>query len=541
MRKFIIKRVISNLLLIIFMFFSNVNALAIHDDLKGGAILHAWCWSFKTIKDHIPDIKAAGYDAVQVSPPQESYKRKDCLKCKGDCKCLEQNWFYFYQPTNFKIGNLLGTKEEFKEMCDVAKECEVKVIVDIVANQVAKDIEKVSTDIYDAQKDNYSDIFHTEGGLPENNIKRRHLTQCDLLGMPDLNTGKSRVQEMIKNYMNDCLKCGAWGFRYDAAKHIELPKEIDGEFGSDFWPNIRDNALKNGAQWQYGEVLQDSNNEKLTNFKKYSEYMDVTASEYGKKIRKAIREGNLNHNNIMEYESGKEDKKVDDNKLVTWVESHDNYANSKKFEGENASFELTDEQIKIGWAIVAGRAAGVPLFFSRPNSNLVSKIKAQDDYDKQYYDRIKFNDSLRFDNMGDNCTLFKDHCIVAINKFRKFMKAEDEYLRSQNNNLLIIERGHKKKKEEEKQGKEGMIIINKSEEKEVKSQTRLSAGTYVDILSGNKFEVKEGGIYKDAKEENGKNEISGKLKGEISVLVKKETSNELAELFSENQQKVYCF
>lgn len=134
------------------------------------------------------------------------------------------------------------------------------------------------------------------------------------------------------------------------------------------------------------------------------------------KLEKAIRDRCLDHNKIMNYESSEKDKHVEDNKLVTWVGSHDNYANSKKFEGENASFELTDEEIKLGWAIVAGRAAGESLFFSRPNSNLVSKIKAQDPYDNQYYDRIKFDDNFTLDNMGESYTLFKDPCIVAINK-----------------------------------------------------------------------------------------------------------------------------
>ncbi len=531
MRKFIIKRVISSLLLIIFIFFSNVSALAVHDDLKGGAILHAWCWSFKTIKDHIPDIKAAGYDAVQVSPPQESYKRKDCLKCNGDCKCIEQNWFYFYQPTNFKIGNLLGTKEEFKEMCDVAKECEVKVIVDIVANHVAKEMEEVSPNIK-----TIPNVFHGGGGLP-NNPDRFEMTHCDLLGLHSLNTHNKEVQKMIKNYMNDCLKCGVSGFRYDAAKHIELPKEIDKksgrEFGSDFWSNITKNAADKEAKWQYGEVLQDG----LVNFKGYSEYMDVTASKYGKKIRDAIRDKRLDHNDIMDYDR----EGVEENKLVTWVESHDNYANSKKFEGENVSFELTDEQIKLGWAIVAGRAAGVPLFFSRPNSNLVSKIKAQDSYDKQYYDRIKFDDSLKFDNMGENCTLFKDPCIVAINTFRKFMKDEDEYLRNpDNNNLLIIERGTQNKRKYQ-----GAIIINQSEELKIDSRTKLEVGKYIDILSGKTFTVEKDvydqEIMNGKPVDSGRNGLSGKIGGKISILVNKSDVEELKPLFFQEQQSKYHF
>lgn len=59
--------------------FNSINALAICDDIKGGTILHAWCWSFKTIKDNIQEIEDAGYDAIQVSPPQECKVNKDVV------------------------------------------------------------------------------------------------------------------------------------------------------------------------------------------------------------------------------------------------------------------------------------------------------------------------------------------------------------------------------------------------------------------------------------------------------------------------------
>ena len=34
-------------------------------------ILHAWSWSFNTIKEHLPEIKDAGYTIVQTSPINE--------------------------------------------------------------------------------------------------------------------------------------------------------------------------------------------------------------------------------------------------------------------------------------------------------------------------------------------------------------------------------------------------------------------------------------------------------------------------------------
>ena len=45
---------------------------------------------------------------------------------------------------------------------------------------------------------------------------------CCLYG---LNTQSKEVQNKLKDYLSDCINCGADGFRYDAAKHIELPDD----------------------------------------------------------------------------------------------------------------------------------------------------------------------------------------------------------------------------------------------------------------------------------------------------------------------------
>ena len=34
-------------------------------EISTGTILHAWCWSFNTIKDNLKDIAEAGYTAIQ--------------------------------------------------------------------------------------------------------------------------------------------------------------------------------------------------------------------------------------------------------------------------------------------------------------------------------------------------------------------------------------------------------------------------------------------------------------------------------------------
>lgn len=41
------------------------------DSIKDGAILHAWCWSFNTVKENMQDIAYAGYSTIQTSPINE--------------------------------------------------------------------------------------------------------------------------------------------------------------------------------------------------------------------------------------------------------------------------------------------------------------------------------------------------------------------------------------------------------------------------------------------------------------------------------------
>lgn len=57
--------------------------------MKDGTILHAWCWSFNTIKDNVQAIKDAGYTSVQTSPINP------VVAGEGGNKSLK-NWYYQY-------------------------------------------------------------------------------------------------------------------------------------------------------------------------------------------------------------------------------------------------------------------------------------------------------------------------------------------------------------------------------------------------------------------------------------------------------------
>ena len=413
-------------------------------NMADGAILHAWCWSFNTIKNNMAAIAAAGYTRVQTSPAST------CLVGNSGNKSLS-NWYFHYQPTDYKVGNYqLGTEAEFASMCQVADTYGIKIIVDVVQNHMTSDYNSIASTIR-----NTANFFHTNQQI-SNWSSRQEITQLSLLGLWDNNTQNTAVQNYIKTYLQKLISLGADGFRYDAAKHVELPD--DGSFSSNFWPTI----LNNGAQFQYGEILQDS----VSRESAYANYMSVTASSYGKKLRDSVVANNFSTSNINNWLiSG-----VSTNKLVTWVESHDNYANAITESG--SSQFMTDEQIKLAWAVIASRAGGTPLFFSRP---VGGGGKSTDN---------RFPGNSQIGDRGS--ALFMDSTVAAVNNFRNAMVGQNEYLRnpSGNTKVLMIERGT-----------QGVVIINlNTSSTSLSSVSNLANGSYTSKTNNGTFTVANGTI-----------------------------------------------
>ena len=114
------------------------------DKIEEGAILQAFSWDFNTIKKSLPDIAAAGYTSVQTSPINTCLEGDDGgMELYGDGK-----WYYHYQPTDFKIGNYqLGTRDEFKALCEEADKYNIKILVDVIANHTTPKLDAISPDL----------------------------------------------------------------------------------------------------------------------------------------------------------------------------------------------------------------------------------------------------------------------------------------------------------------------------------------------------------------------------------------------------------
>ncbi|WP_438421158.1 alpha-amylase [Bacillus siamensis] len=403
--------------------------------VKSGTILHAWNWSFNTLTQNMKDIRDAGYAAIQTSPINQVKEGN-----QGD-KSM-RNWYWLYQPTSYQIGNrYLGTEQEFKDMCAAAEKYGVKVIVDAVINHTTSDYGAISDEI--KRIPNW-----THGNTQIKNWSDRwDVTQNSLLGLYDWNTQNTEVQTYLKRFLERALNDGADGFRYDAAKHIELPD--DGNYGSQFWPNITNTA----AEFQYGEILQDSASRDTA----YANYMNVTASNYGHSIRSALKNRNLSVSNISHYASD-----VSADKLVTWVESHDTYAND-----EEESTWMSDDDIRLGWAVIGSRSGSTPLFFSRPEGG---------------GNGVRFPGKSQIGDRGS--ALFKDQAITAVNLFHNVMAGQPEELSNPNGNNQIFMN---------QRGSKGVVLANAgSSSVAVNASTKLPDGRYDNRAGTGSFQVTNG-------------------------------------------------
>ena len=423
--------------------------------MSEGATLHAWEWSFKTIEENIPAIAEAGYTSVQTEPISAIHNG-------GKGMIFTENWYYVYQPTDTTIGNwVMGTEDDLKSLCNTAHKYGVRIIVDVVANHM--------TATWGAIADRWkkSEYYHhdcNDGDVQDWN-NRYQVTHCKLLGLYDINTENTETANMMHDFLVQAVNDGVDGFRFDAAKHIELPDEYN---GSQYWNII----LNNGAQFQYGEVLQDSISRDSDYAKLFSSHSKngggVTASSYGSKLRGALNSKNLNAGTLSDWSNS-----ASPSNLVSWVESHDNYSNS-----DRESTGMSEWQMTMGWGVIGSRSQTMPLYFDRP-------VGSGGDQ-PQFAEKSKLGDA--------GSPSWKDPQVVAVNHFRNTMNNNKaaEYMRNCGaNSCLMVERYIK----DGNSKNDGVTITNMGDTQNLAgTTTTLDDGSYTDQVSGGKITVSGGKI-----------------------------------------------
>ena len=217
------------------------------------------------------------------------------------------------------------------------------------------------------------------------------------IGMPDLNTSNSHIQSRVLGLLKQCVDCGIDGFRFDAAKHIELPSD-DSSTKSNFWPYII-NGIKQYKSdvFCYGEIL----NTAATSLSNYTKYISVTDNKTGNSALSAAKSSNASSLASSSYKMG-----AGADYSIIWAESHDTYMHDE-------TSGVSDSVITKAWAMTGARAKSTSLVFARPNSTMG---KASSD------------------------TTWKSTAVAEINKFKNYFMGQSENL-SSSGKTAYIERG----------------------------------------------------------------------------------------------------
>lgn len=177
-----------------------------------GVQMFEWNWN-SLAKECASNLGPAGYDWVEVSPPQEHI--------------VGSEWWIHYQPVSYKLESKLGTRAEFAKMVESCNQAGVAVIVDAVINHMAASANDgwagTKHGKYEYPGLYSNEDFHHCGSSSGEITDWNDLTEvqeCELLGLSDLNTSSAGVQAKIVAYLKDLRSLGVKGFRVDAAKHI---------------------------------------------------------------------------------------------------------------------------------------------------------------------------------------------------------------------------------------------------------------------------------------------------------------------------------
>lgn len=397
------------------------------DNIQDGVILHCFNWKYNDIKAELNNIAEAGFTTIQTSPAQPGSGTG--------------TWWWLYQPLGFYIGTSeLGTKAELESLCKEAENYGIKVIVDVVANHLAGDHSRIEEDLKPSK------YWHTFGGGID--WKNRWQVTHGEIGMPDIATENSYVQQKVGKYMQELKSVGVDGIRWDAAKHIGVPSE-----GDNFWSSVTKYGLYN-----YGEILTGPDDRETGNediMKEYTDYITVTDSNYGKALRDSFNSGDAPDSSGNWCNRG-----ISCDKLIYWAESHDTWSNNKDWGYSN---DMSQNVIDRAYAVAASQNEVTALYFSRPSS--------------------KIKDNIKIGEKGS--THFTSSEVAEVNKFHNAMNGKaDCYKKS--NDCSVITR---------KDG--GAVIVKGSGSGNVSVENGggyAKPGTYVDKISGNTFTVTSSSI-----------------------------------------------
>ncbi|XP_013862942.1 alpha-amylase 1 [Austrofundulus limnaeus] len=259
------------------------------------SIVHLFEWRWADIAEECERFLGPnGFGGVQISPPNEHILKESPWR----------PWWQRYQPISYKLCSRSGSEDELRDMITRCNNVGVNVYVDAVINHMARGDGGEGThsscgswfSVYtqDFPSVPYSSLdfndnkCYTASGNIENYSDPNQVRDCRLDRLLDLALEKDYVRGKVADYMNNLIDMGVAGFRVDACKHM-WPGDLDIVFGS--LKNLNTMWFASGSRpFIFQEVI-DLGGEPISS-KEYYHLGRVTEFKYGAKLGTVFRKWN---------------------------------------------------------------------------------------------------------------------------------------------------------------------------------------------------------------------------------------------------------
>jgi alpha-amylase len=430
-----------------------------------GVTANLWEWNWKSVGKECTDVLGpAGYDGVQVAPPQNSVKRTELGNGQND---ILHPWWEVYQAVSYDLTSRMGNERQFKQMVKTCRKAGVKVYVDAVINHTTGQ-GHTSYGGVDYTPYHYPGLygpedFHfpkgecpsSDGGIQDFNNKLQ-VFKCNLVGLEDLDTDTDHVQEELAGYLNKLLRYGVSGFRVDAGKHVGQ-HDLDGIYS-------RLNQTKDGVK-PYWVLEVFGGGPGVLSPQAFTTSGDVLGLDAGKQIQTAFKSytGSGNTGSLATLEVfGAGSGLTKSSKTLSFVTNHDTDRNPGEYLGhkDGATFILANE-----WLLANGY--GSPQVFSS------FEWANKDDSPPATGDGL-ITDTVC--GKGWTCD-HRNPGILALVRWHHYVgKAKRANFWTDDANVIAFSKGNR-----------GWAAFNNgTADKTIRVQTGLPKGTYCDTVHGTK-------------------------------------------------------
>lgn len=404
-----------------------------------------------------------GYGGVQLSPVTENVI------------IANRPWYERYQPISYKFETRSGNEKELHDMIQRCNKVGVRIYVDAIINHMARVNEQnigTGGSTADPQKFLFpgcsfgpNDFNRPSCGI-DNYNDRDQVRNCELDRLPDLNHGTVHVRQQIIDMMNQLIDMGVAGFRIDAAKHM-WPENLKIIYNSLKALNT-EHGFPAGARPYIVQEVIDKGGESISKYE-YSVMAAVTEFKACDEIANILRRHKpLKHTHNWGHEWGL----LPSGDALVFVDNHDN----QRGHG-GAGTVLTYKEsyhYKMAVAFFLAHPYGITRIMSSYDFNDKDQGPPQDAAGNLLSPTIKSDGTC-----GDGWICeHRWRQIANMAQFRRIVgHAKLVWLWDNGGNQIMMARDGR-----------GFIAFNNEHGKDLVHhiQTTLPAGTYCDIISGNK-------------------------------------------------------